>query len=148
MSSLDDDKIKECKIIFDMLDKDKDTKITTKELGDCLRICGTAPSQQELEMIIQELEENNNNLISFDKFLVFYEKILSNQDSEEDIINELKKLDKKGNGTISEKDLRDLMKNYGNALSQNEIQDIIQEANVQNGYINIERFAKILLGNI
>ena len=148
MSSLDDDKIKECKIIFDMLDKDKDTKITTKELGDCLRICGAAPSQQELEMIIQELEENNNNLISFDKFLVFYEKILSNQDSEEDIINELKKLDKKGNGTISEKDLRDLMKNYGNALSQNEIQDIIQEANVQNGYINIERFAKILLGNI
>ena len=148
MSSLDDDKIKECKIIFDMLDKDKDTKITTKELGDCLRICGAAPSQQELEMIIQELEENNNNLISFDKFLVFYEKILSNQDSEEDIINELKKLDKKGNGTISEKDLRDLMKNYGNALSQNEIEDIIQEANVQNGYINIERFAKILLGNI
>ena len=148
MSSLDDDKIKECKIIFDMLDKDKDTKITTKELGDCLRICGAAPSQQELEMIIQELEENNNNLISFDKFLVFYEKILSNQDSEEDIINELKKLDKKGNGTISEKDLRDLMKNYGNALSQNEINDIIQEANVQNGYINIERFAKILLGNI
>ena len=148
MSSLDDDKIKECKIIFDMLDKDKDTKITTKELGDCLRICGAAPSQQELEMIIQELEENNNNLISFDKFLVYYEKVLNNQDSEEDIINEFKKMDKIGNGTISEKDLRDLMKNYGNALSQNEIEDIIQEANVQNGYINIERFAKILLGNI
>ena len=148
MSSLDDDKIKECKIIFDMLDKDKDTKITTKELGDCLRICGAAPSQQELEMIIQELEENNNNLISFDKFLVYYEKVLNNQDSEEDIINEFKKMDKIGNGTISEKDLRDLMKNYGNALSQNEIEDIIQEANVENGYINIERFTKILLGNI
>ena len=148
MSSLDDDKIKECKIIFDMLDKDKDTKITTKELGDCLRICGAAPSQQELEMIIQELEENNNNLISFEKFLAYYEKVLNNQDSEEDIINEFKKMDKKGDGTISEKDLRDLMKNYGNALSQNEIEDIIQEANVENGYINIERFTKILLGNI
>ena len=149
MSSLDDDKIKECKIVFDMLDKDKDTKITTKELGDALRICGAAPSQQELDMMIQDLEENDNNLISFEKFLVFFEKIINNQDSEEDLINEFKKMDKEGNGTISEKDLRDLMSNYGNALTKNEIEDIIQEANVdQNGNINIENFTKILLGNI
>ena len=149
MSFLDDDKKKECKIVFDMLDKDKDTKITTKELGDCLRICGAAPSQQELDMMIQDLEENNNDLISFEKFLTLYSKIINNQDSEEDIINEFKKMDKLGNGTISEKDLRDLMSNYGNALSKDEMEDIIQEANVdQNGYINIENFTKILLGNI
>ena len=149
MSSLDDDKIKECKIVFDMLDKDKDTKITTKELGDTLRICGAAPSQQELDMMIQVLEENGNSLVSFDKFLEIYEKIINNQDSEEDIINEFKKMDKNGNGTISEKDLRELMSNYGNALNEDEIEDIIQEANVdRNGYINIEKFAKILLGNI
>ena len=149
MYSLDDDKKKECKIVFDMLDKDKDSKITTKELGDCLRICGAAPSQQELDMMIKDFEENNNNLISFEKFLILFEKVLNNQDSEEDIINEFKKMDRLGNGTISEKDLRDLMANYGNALSKDEIEDIIQEANVdQNGYINIENFTKILLGNI
>ena len=132
-----------------MFDADKDTKITTKELGDCLRVCGAAPSQQELEMIVQGLEENGNEFISFEKFLVLLEKLLQNQDSEEDLINEFKKMDKLDNGTISEKDLRNLMANYENALSQNEIEDIIQEANVdQNGYINIEKFVKILLGNI
>ena len=74
---------------------------------------------------------------------------MQNQDSEEDIINEFKKMDKIGDGTISEKDLRHLMSNYENALSQEEIEDIIQEANVdRNGYINIERFTKVLLGNI
>ena len=149
MSTLDEDKIKECKIVFDMLDKDKDTKITTKELGNALRISGAAPSQQELEMIIQGLEESGNNLITFEKFLALFEKLINNQDSEEDIINEFKKMDKIGNGTISEKDLRDLMSNYGNALSKDEMENIIQEANVdQNGYINIENFTKILLGNI
>ena len=126
MSTLDDDKIKECKIVFDMLDKDKDTKITTKELGNALRISGAAPSQQELEMIIQGLEESGNNLITFEKFLALFEKLINNQDSEEDIINEFKKMDKIGNGTISEKDLRDLMSNYGNALTQDEIEDVIQ----------------------
>ena len=41
------------------------------------------------------------------------------------------------------------MANYDNPLSQEEIDDIIQEANPdQDGYINIERFTKILLGNI
>ena len=149
MSSLDDDKLKECKIVFDMLDKDKDTKITTKELGEALRICGAAPSQQQLEMIIQSLEESGDGLISFEKFLVHLEKILNSQDSEEDIINEFKKMDKLGNGTISEKDLRSLMSNYGNALSRDEIEDIIQEANVdENGYIDIQKFTKVLLGNI
>ena len=149
MLYLEEDKIKECKIVFDMFDIDKDTKITTKELGDCLRVCGAAPSQQQLEMIIQGLEENGNVYISFEKFLVLLENILQNQDSEEDIINEFKKMDKLGNGTISEKDLRYLMANYENALSQEEIEDIIQEANPdQNGYINIERFTKVLLGNI
>lgn len=148
MSSLEEDKIKECKIVFDMLDSDKDNKITTKELGDCLRVCGAAPSEQELEMIIQGLEENGNEYISFEKFLVLLEKLLQNQDTEEDIINQFRQMDKLDNGTISEKDLRNLMSNYENALSQEEIDDIIQEANVdQNGYINIERFAKVLLGN-
>ena len=149
MSSLDEDKLKECKIIFEMFDSDKDTKITTNELGDCLRVCGAAPSQQDLEMIINEFEENGKKFISFEEFLTTFESLLQNQDTEEDIINEFKKLDKLNNGTISEADLRQLMGNYQNALSPEEIEDIIQEANVdENGYINIEKFTKILLGNI
>ena len=59
------------------------------------------------------------------------------------------KMDKVGDGTISESDLRNLMSNYENPLNSQEIEDIIQEANVdENGYINIQRFVKILLGNI
>ena len=149
MSSLEEDKIKECKIVFDMFDTDNDSKITTKELGDCLRVCGAAPEQKDLEMVIQGLEENGNEYISFEKFLVLLEKILINQDTEEDIINQFKKMDRLDNGTISEEDLRHLMSNYDNPLSKEEIEDIIREANVdQNGFINIERFAKVLLGNI
>ena len=149
MYSLDDDKLKECKIIFDFFDKDKDAKISTKELGDCLRVCGAAPKQQELEMIIQTLEENGDIYISFENFLIILERILQNQDSEEDIINQFKKLDKFDNGTISEEDLRLLMSSYENALSFEEIEDILQEANPDtDGNINIEIFTKRLLGNM
>ncbi len=149
MSQLDEDKIKECKLIFDMFDEDKDEQIKINLLGDCLRICGAAPSQQELKMIIKNLEDNKREYIDFETFLKLLEKLLLKQDSEEDLINEFMKIDKVGDGTILESDLRKLMSNYDNPLNSQEIEDIIEEANVdENGYINIQRFVKVLLGNI
>ena len=148
MSTLTDEKIKECKIIFDLIDKDKDTKITPEELGPALRVCGASPSQQELEMAIQG-SGDQSNLINFEKFIDIYEKLINNQDSEEDIINELKKLDKNGSGTITVNDLRNLLANYGDVLTKEEVDDVVQEANAdKNGKINIEKFAKILLGKM
>ena len=148
MSTLTDEKIKECKIIFDLIDKDKDTKITPEELGPALRVCGASPSQQELEMAKQS-SGDKSNLIDFEKFIDIYEKLINNQDSEEDIINELKKLDKNGSGNITVKDLRSLLANYGDVLTKEEVDDVVQEANAdKNGNINIEKFAKILLGKM
>ena len=149
MSQLDDDKIKECKLIFDMFDEDKDEQITINLLGDCLRICGAAPSQQEIKMIIKNLEDNKREFINLETFLKLLEKLLLKQDSEEDLINEFMKIDKVGDGTILESDLRKLMSNYDNPLNSQEIEEIIKEANTdENGYINIQRFVKMLLGNI
>ena len=148
MSILTDEKLKKCKIIFDLIDKDKDTKISPEELGPALRVCGASPSQQELEMVIQS-SGDQSNLITFEKFIDIYEKLINNQDSEDDIINELKKLDKNGTGNITVNDLKSLLANYGEVLTKEEIDDIIQEANAdKSGNINIEKFAKILLGKM
>ncbi len=148
MSILTDEKLKKCKIIFDLIDKDKDTKLTPEELGPALRVCGASPSQQELDMAIQS-SGDKSNLITFEKFINIYENLINNQDSEEDIINELKKLDKNGSGTITVNDLKNLLANYGDVLSKEEVDDVIQEANAdKGGNINIEKFAKILLGKI
>ncbi len=144
MSILTEEKIKECKIIFDLIDKDKDAKINSEELGPALRVCGASPSQQELDMLI-----DNSNLITFEKFIDIYEKLINNQDSEDDIINELKKLDKNGTGNITVNDLKNLLLNFGEVLTKEEIDDVIQEANAdKSGNINIEKFAKILLGKV
>ena len=132
-----------------MFDEDKDEQITINLLGDCLRICGAAPSQQEIKMIIKNLEDNKREYINFETFLKLLEKLLLKQDSEEDLINEFMKIDKVGDGTILESDLRKLMSNYDNPLNSQEIEEIIEEANAdENGYINIQRFVKMLLGNI
>lgn len=149
MSSLEEDKIKECRIVFDEFDKDKDGNILTSDLGDVMRIVGAAPSEEEIDQIIEEIESNGDNLVNFETFLKIFENQLQNQDSEEDIINEFKKLDNNGNGTINENDLRKLMSNYENALSENEIEQILEEANVdEDGNIDYIRFTQVLLGKI
>lgn len=146
--SLSEDKIKECKVVFEMFDKDKDGKVALKELGDVIRVCGGAPSQSELDGIVKGLESTGNQLVDFDKFLLILKKKLDTQDSNEDLIKEFKKLDLKGDGTMTVNDLRKLMSNYEGALSENDVKDIIEEANPdEDGYINIEKFVKVLLGN-
>ena len=147
--NFDDDKLKECKIVFDMFDKDKDGLISINKLGDIMRILGAAPSKIELDNLIYNLESNNNNLISFDNFLILLKNKLENQYTEDDIINEFRKLDKKNNGKINENDLRNLMSKYENPLSNEEIEEIIKEANVDsNNEIDYINFTKILLGEI
>lgn len=147
--NFDDDKLKECKIVFDMFDKDKDGLISINKLGDIMRILGAAPSKIELDNLIYNLESNNNNLISFDNFLILLKNKLENEYTEEDIINEFRKLDKKNNGKINENDLRNLMSKYENPLSNEEIEEIIKEANVDsNNEIDYINFTKILLGEI
>jgi len=114
-----------------------------------MRILGAAPSKIELDNLIYNLESNNNNLISFDNFLILLKNKLENQYTEEDIINEFRKLDKKNNGKINENDLRNLMSKYENPLSNEEIEEIIKEANVDsNNEIDYINFTKILLGEI
>ena len=147
--NIEEDKLKECKIVFDMFDKDKDGKITTNELGDVMRILGAAPSQIELEETIKAIENNGNNFTESKKFMMIYRRKMETQDSEEDLIDEFKKLDVEGNGKITESALRNLMSNYENALSSEEIEEIIQEAHVDDdGNIDYAKFVKVLLGKI
>ena len=149
MSMLEEDKLKECKLIFDMFDENKDEQISIDVLGDCLRICGAAPSQQELDKITKKYENSKEQSISFEIFIKLLERLLISQDSEEDLINEFSKIDHVGDGTITKSDLINLMSNYENPLSTEEIDEIMQEVNAdENGYINIQRLVKLLLGKI
>ena len=149
MSMLEEDKLKECKLIFDMFDENKDEQISIHVLGDCLRICGAAPSQQELDKITKKYENSKEQSISFEIFIKLLERLLISQDSEEDLINEFTKIDHVGDGTITKSDLINLMSNYENPLSTEEIDEIMQEVNAdENGYINIQRLVKLLLGKI
>lgn len=65
-------------------------------------------------------------------------------DSEEEIREAFKVFDKDGNGFISAAELRHVMTNLGEKLSDKEVDEMIREADVDgDGQINYEEFVKV-----
>jgi len=65
-------------------------------------------------------------------------------DSEEEIKEAFKVFDKDGNGYISAAELRHVMTNLGEKLSDTEVDEMIREADVDgDGQINYEEFVKV-----
>lgn len=64
---------------------------------------------------------------------------MKDTDSEEEIKEAFKVFDKDGNGYISAAELRHVMTNLGEKLSENEVDEMIREADVDgDGQINYE----------
>ena len=83
---LQEEKVTECKEVFDLFDKDKDGAITTKELGDVMRALGANPTQAELQEMINEVDQDGSGKIEFKEFLELFARKMKDPDTEEDLI--------------------------------------------------------------
>ena len=122
--SLPEDKITECREVFDLFDKDKDGSITTKELGDVMRALGANPTNTELQEMIAEVDKDNSGKIEFNEFLDLFARKMKDPDTEEDLIEAFKIFDKDGSGNISAQELRHVMTTLGEKLTEEEADEI------------------------
>jgi len=143
---LQEEKIEECKEVFELFDKDKDGAITTKELGDVMRALGANPTQNELQKMINDVDQDGSGKIEFKVFLELFVKKMKDPDTEEDLIEAFKIFDKNGNGIISAAELRLVMTTVGDRLTEEEADEMIREADTDgDGYINYHEFVKIMM---
>ena len=143
---LQEEKIDECKEVFELFDKDKDGAITTKELGDVMRALGANPTQNELQKMINDVDQDGSGKIEFKVFLELFVKKMKDPDTEEDLIEAFKIFDKNGNGIISAAELRLVMTTVGDRLTEEEADEMIREADTDgDGYINYYEFIKIMM---
>ncbi|KAG6916990.1 hypothetical protein DXG01_004334 [Tephrocybe rancida] len=122
---------------------DGDGTITTKELGTVMRSLGQNPTEAELQDMINEVDADGNGTIDFPEFLTMMARKMRDTDSEEEIKEAFKVFDKDGNGYISSAELRHVMTNLGEKLSDTEVDEMIREADVDgDGQINYDEFVK------
>ncbi|MCQ2816190.1 MAG: hypothetical protein MJ252_02880 [archaeon] len=143
---IDEEKAKECKVVFELFDEDHDGLISKDKLPDVMRALGAAPSFEDVSIYMKKIRGPN---FDFKSFMNFFTDKYCNQDTEEDLIAEMSKLDNKGEGTIPRAELIDLMKNYENPLSKDQIDEVLKMADPEEtGEIDIEHFIKGLMGKL
>merc|ERR1719246_119671 len=142
---LTEEQIAEFKEAFSLFDKDGDGTITTKELGTVMRSLGQNPTEAELQDMINEVDADGNGTIDFPVFLSLMARKMKDTDTEEELVEAFKVFDRDGNGLISAAELRHVMTNLGEKLTDEEVDEMIREADVDgDGAINYQEFVRMM----
>ena len=93
-----------------------------------MRSLGQNPSESELQDMINEVDADNNGTIDFPEFLTMMARKMKDTDSEEEIREAFKVFDRDNNGFISAAELRHVMTSIGEKLTDDEVDEMIREA--------------------
>ncbi len=130
---------------FNMFDTNHDGTINSQKIGELMRKLGKNPTESQLNQIIGNIAKNGSKQIGFDDFVELMEQKNKENDPEIEIINMFQIFNKENNGLISNEELFHIIRTFGETLTDEEIREIITEADVDgDGYINYEEFVRMM----
>ena len=139
-------KIDEYKKIFNLHSKDQDGSVNTSELANIFKSINIDASDEEIKEIIGKLDLENKTEINYEEFLSIINQKDKDVDEEEEVLKAFKVFDKDGNGLININELKDIMLNIGNNWSEDELNEMLGEADIDmDGYINYEEFVRTMM---
>jgi len=146
--NLTPEQLSELKEAFAMFDKDNDQSISIDELGSVMKSLGQNPTEQELRDMIHEVDIDGNGKIDFEEFTQMMAHKMHTQDDQDDEMREaFKVFDKDNNGFISPQELRSVMFKLGEKLSDDEIAEMIREADANgDGQVDYNEFVAMMRG--
>ena len=137
--SEEDVKLEKIKQLFQLLDKDRNDKISLKELKDHLRDeLGIYVSGKDLKDLFRVMGTKDDGDIDFEHFLAFV------QQREERLIEVFDALDSDGNGLISVEEIKEQLASLGMEKELYKAERMMSVADEDNsGYVDFEEFRKM-----
>ena len=106
---------------------------------------GQNPTDQELEDMINEVDNDGNNEIDFEEFLTLMARNMQDLDEEKVIKQGFSVFDTDEDGKITLDDLRRVMESLGEQLNENQLVEIIKELDSNSDdAIDFEEFQAIV----
>ncbi|XP_003924845.1 centrin-1 [Saimiri boliviensis] len=142
---LTEDQKQEVREAFDLFDADGSGTIDVKELKVAMRALGFEPRKEEMKKMISEVDKEGTGKISFNDFLAVMTQKMSEKDTKEEILKAFRLFDDDETGKISFKNLKRVANELGENLTDEELQEMIDEADRDgDGEVNEEEFLRIM----
>lgn len=137
-------KIKE---VFEHLDRDGSETLDIQELGLGLRALGLNPSEEQVQELMKTADTNQDSKIGFEEFQSLFKKCskLDHVD-EQKLKDELSQYDTDGSGFIERDELKRILCEGGESLTEEEAETIIKDFDTnEDGKLSLEELARGLL---
>lgn len=131
---------------FLLLDHDSDGIIPISELGRFLRSVGFYPNGSDLRSLSELVDPEHTGSISKDRLLEAAESFAPLQIQDTEVREAFKALDDDQDGYVTSAQLRHILTNLGDQLTNGEVDELFDDIEMDNeGQINIDELITMLL---
>lgn len=130
---------------FDLFDTDGSGTIDVRELKVAMRALGFQPKKEEIKKLVADFDKDGSGMIDYEEFLAVMTTKMGERDSKEEMIKAFRLFDDDETGKISFKNLKRVAKELGENITDEELQEMIDEADRDgDGEVNEEEFFRIM----
>jgi len=131
--------------IFNLFDKKGDGTVSTKDLGQVFKSLGLQVDAQKLKEWADEADEDASGFLKWEQFKPIFETKLREDEDERELKEAFRVLDKGNKGVIAVEDLRWILRSLGDDLTDDEIEDMINETDTDgSGTVDYEEFRTLM----
>jgi len=131
---------------FALFDSDNDGVITKEELGTVLDSLGLKATPSQLEDMINEIDLDHTGTVDLEEFIKMMTMETKPANIEQEMRNAFRVFDKDNSGTISADEIATVMATFGQHLSADELQFMVQEVDKNgDGTIDYEEFVSFCM---
>ena len=136
---------REIRSTFDLIDTSHDGLIDPDELRCALNSLGFEFTAGEIKRLVMELDPQNTGTIDFQHFSELIHQKMSEREKIEEIQYAFQMFDSNRTGKITFADLKRVAKELGEELTDQELHEMINEADTDNdGEISFEEFVALV----
>uniref|UniRef100_A0A1B0A1P0 EF-hand domain-containing protein n=1 Tax=Glossina pallidipes TaxID=7398 RepID=A0A1B0A1P0_GLOPL len=130
---------------FDLFDIECTGFIEEKELKVAIRALGFEPKKEEIKRMIDDIDRDGTQRISFDDFLHLMTLKMAEKDTKEEILKAFRLFDDDGTGKITFKNLKRVARELDEKLTDEELREMIDETDLNgDGEVDQEEFLRIM----
>lgn len=143
VDGLTETQLEKIKKSFHFFDKNDDGFIAVSEMERVMLALGENPTKAEIEVLVDEVDIDGNGQIDFNEFAAMMARRFFEE--EEEIRDAFRVLDRNEDGFITADELKYLMTNLGEKLTDAEVAEMLRDADKDgDGKINYEEFVSMM----